>query len=591
MCLKEKGMVPKNAMVALFILFFFTACRQTPVEEQMHIEGLATESSLAAHTQTFAKGIERVGDNVFVAVGYGLANSVMIEGVDGVIVVDTMESVQQAEQVLAEFRKISEKPVKAIVYTHNHTDHIFGAGVFSPDGSVPVYAHERTDELVSRLVNRMRPIIGARSMRMFGNYLDEDGLENAGIGPFLGIGPHSTLAYLPPTVTFADRLSASVAGVEFELIHAPGETDDQLYLWLPKSRVLLCGDNFYRSFPNLYTIRGTPYRSLKNWYRSLDIARELAPEHLVSGHGRPVSGAADIQTALTDYRDAIQYVHDQGIRGINMGMTPDQLVENVKLPPHLASSPYLQEFYGKVSWSLRALFSGNLGWFDGDAATLQPLSPVRRAEIMAELAGGTQRLVEQAAGYMAIDDPQAALELTGHILKLTPGNRQAKEIRTRALVALGSREQNANARHYYLTEALEIRDAFVASADTVRAEPEMLARMPLEAFFEGLAVNLDPVKSADMQKAACIRFPEEHKDFTISIRRGVAEIRPVYTQGADIVVVAEAQAFKEMLARIRNPVTTLIGFHYAKGNTVSFGRFMKLFDPGVMKLAFEPCVK
>jgi alkyl sulfatase BDS1-like metallo-beta-lactamase superfamily hydrolase len=581
-------MAARSILLGFLILLAPGACRQTPVEEQGHIEGLTTETSLAEHTRTFAKGIERVGDNVYVAVGYGLANSIMIEGTDGVIIVDTMESVQQAEEVSAAFRKISEKPVAAVVYTHNHTDHIFGAGVFSPEGRVPVYAHARTDELVSRLVNRMRPIIGARSMRMFGNYLDREGLINAGIGPFLGIGPESTLAYLPPTATFENRLAATAAGVKFELLHAPGETDDQLYVWLPDARTLLCGDNFYRSFPNLYSIRGTPFRSLKNWYRSLDIARALAPEHLVPGHGRPVSGAGKIQKLLTDYRDAIQYVHDQGIRGINMGMTPDQLATQVKLPPHLAASPYLREHYGKVSWSLRALFSGNLGWFDGDAATLQPLSARERAVVMAEVAGGLPALVDHAEQYLEGGDFQAALELTGHILRLAPENPPARNLRIRALVALGVREPNANARHYYLTEALEIRDGFVANADAVRPEPGMLARMPLEAFFEGLAVNLDPAKCAGTRKTVCIRFPAKRKDFTIFLRRGVAEVRPVYTADADIVVIAEAQAFKEMLARVRNPAKTLIGFRYEQGNTLAFGRFMRLFEPGDMKLAFEP---
>ena len=366
------------AIVGLFLKF-----RSQPNMDKKTIANVQTAGSLKEHTKHFERKIYKVADNVYSAVGFGLANSIMIEGDNGLIIVDTMESLQEARNVLGEFRKISNKPVKAIIYTHNHTDHIFGAFAFAEGGKPEVYAHETLDYYLNRLVNKMRPIIGNRSMRMFGNFLDQEGLENGGIGPFLGIGPGKEPGYIKPTQTFRDKMDVEIAGVKLELIHAPGETNDTIYVWMAGPRILLSGDNLYRSFPNLYTIRGTPYRSIKSWYQSVDIIRKLSPEFLVPGHGQPIFGMNNIYAIATDYRDAIQYVHDQGIRCINLGMTPDEMVENIHLPPHLAASPYLQEYYGKVSWSLRSLFDGNLGWFNGDAATLQPLSKKENAQLTA----------------------------------------------------------------------------------------------------------------------------------------------------------------------------------------------------------------
>ena len=120
--------------------------------------------------------------------------------------------------------------------------------------------------------------------------------------------------------------------------------------------------------------------------------RALLPEHLVPSHTRAISGQDEIYETLTAYRDAIQFVHDQTVQGINRGLTPDELVEAVKLPPHLAGHPYLQEYYGKVEWSVRGIFDGYLGWFDGDAAALQPENPDTRAAAMASLAGGVEGL-------------------------------------------------------------------------------------------------------------------------------------------------------------------------------------------------------
>ena len=568
----------------------FMKLRSQPTMEKKTIANVQTAGSLKAHTAHFERKVYQVADNIYSAVGFGLANSIMIEGEDGLIIVDTMESMQEARAVLAEFRKISDKPIKAIIYTHNHTDHIFGAQVFAEGGAPEVYAHETLDYYVNRLVSKMKPIISNRSMRMFGNFLDQEGLENDGIGPYLGIGPDRKLGYIQPTQTFRDKMDIEVAGVKMELIHAPGETNDTIYVWFADRKILVSGDNLYRSFPNLYTIRGTPYRSVKNWYRSVDIIRDLKPEVLVPCHSQPIFGADKVYKVATDYRDAIQYVHDQGIRCINMGMTPDQIVEHVHLPPHLAASPYLQEFYGKVSWSVRSLFDGNLGWFDGDSAALQPLSQRENAQLMADLAGGTDNLHKEAQARYDKGQHQAALQLTGYVLALEPKNQDARALRSQTLIKLGEREENSCARHYYLTEALEIRDGFVANTGAIKNTPEMVHGFPIEGFFELMAVGLDPVKSADLDQKVAIRFTDIGKDFTIHVRRGVAEIQPRLLDDPDMIVKVDSKIWKEMLSGLRNPVTTMAGFDYEKGGTIAFAKFMKMFKTPEPKLAFEPAV-
>ena len=589
-----KKVVPLSLWIVLaFTLVSLTACKEkTPAGKRSIAVG--TSASLAAHTAVFEKGVVKVDgtDNVHVAIGFGLANSILIEGDDGLIIVDTMETREEAARVLAAFRAISPKPIAAIIYTHNHADHIFGADVFAADGSPKIYAHDTTAEHVKRLLNKMRPAIGTRSMRMFGLYLDEAGLVNAGIGPHLGFGPESTVGFVPPTHTFSERLADEVAGVSFELVHAPGETDDQLFVWLSEQKVLLPGDNFYWSFPNLYTIRGTPFRSMQRWVRSLDAMRDLGAEVMVPSHTRPVIGADRIEAILTHYRDAIQFVHDQSVRGMNLGMTPDELAETVVLPPHLRDLPYLQPYYGKPPWSARSMFTGHLGWFDGDSATLQPLTRREKASLMARIAGGEAELLRHAREALSRGEPQAALELTGHLVRLNPDDREAREIRVEALVALGEREENANARHYYLTEALEIRDGFVAR-EMAKATPETLARFSLAGFFELLAVSLDARASLDVDKRIGLRFPDAGEAYTIHVRRGIAEIRsrtPEMLDAAtlDIEVIADSQAWKEMLAKLRSPVTTLAGFEYPKGNMFAFAKILEMFELPEPKLPYEP---
>ncbi len=584
----------KSRAALLLIVFSLAAmsCTRKAPSGKKKIEGVGSAVSLSDHTKIFTRRVEQVAGNVHVAIGFGLANSIMVEGTNGLIIIDTMATREEAKDVLAAFRKISDKPVKAIIYTHNHVDHTLGAEVFAAEGRPEVYAHESTAYYVNRLVSEMRPCITMRSMRMFGSLLDDDGLVNAGIGPRLGIGRDSTVGFVPPTRTFADKIEDEVAGIKFQLIHAPGETDDQLFVWLPEEKVLMPGDNFYWSFPNLYTIRGTPFRSLKRWYQSLDEIRDRKPDYLVPSHTGPLRGAGRIDEILTDYRDAIQFVRDQAIRGMNMGMTADELAETIKLPAHLSGAPYLQPFYGKVSWSVRAMFAGHLGWFDGDSATLEPLTRRQRAKLMARIAGGEGRLLQQAKEALDRSEYQAAVELTGHLVRLNPSDREARRIRVKALIALGEKEENPNARHYYLTEALEIRDGFIARRE-LSPTPSFVNGVPMQAYFDSLAVNLDPVSSAEVDQQVGMVFPDIREAYTIHVRRGVAEIRrrseaELDHLDLDIELRASSTLWKEMLAKLRAPVITLPRFDYEKGNALTFARFLKMFRPPKPKLPFEP---
>jgi alkyl sulfatase BDS1-like metallo-beta-lactamase superfamily hydrolase len=569
------------------------ACSRTEPMTARHVEGVATPAALSDHSAQFVQQVVQVTEGVHVAVGFGLANVIMIEGPDGVIIVDTTESIPTATAVWAALREITDKPVKAIVYTHNHADHIFGAAVFAAAGDrPPIYAHASTAALVARVAGPLRPVVGTRSMRMFGNWLDAEAQVNAGIGPRLALDAESALGYLPPTVTVTDELAVEAAGVTFQLVHVPGETPDQLMVWLPAKRVLLCGDDFYWAFPNLYTIRGTPFRSLQQWYQSLDLMRMLPAEHLVPSHGRPISGADAIAAVLTDYRDAIQYIHDQSIRGMNLGLTPNELVAAVVLPPHLAEKPYLQPLYGKPEWGVRAMFSGHLGWFDGDAASLQPLSPGAQADLMARLAGGVEALQAHTQSALARGAYQEALQLAGCLLQLDPASAIYRDLRIQALMGRAGEEVNPNARHWYLTEAVELRDRLVARAP-VNVSEAMVQGYPLQVFFDTLAVTLDPRRSATVDRRVGILFPEAGEAFSIHVRRGVAEIQALAPlsfdpQAFDIAVTADPAKWKAMLAGLRSPWLTLPAFRYARGNTLQFARFLRMFKPEEQKLPALP---
>jgi alkyl sulfatase BDS1-like metallo-beta-lactamase superfamily hydrolase len=564
------------------------ACQQSQkIEPESVVVESDVSSALELLNDEFRRNVYTVTDGVYQAVGFGIANSIMVEGDECVFIVDVMGSMETAKEVKAEFDKITQKPIEALIYTHNHADHVMGGLAFAPDGKVDVYAHDTTNYYINRFANVLRPVLRKRSARMFGSYLRDlgpDQMENVGLGPFVEtLDPNMTLGLIRPNKTFSDELETEICGVKVHLVHAPGETNDQLFVWLPERGVLLPGDNIYKAFPNLYSIRGTLYRDVLAWAYSIDKMRALRPTHLVPSHTRSISGQDEVYETLTAYRDAIQFVHDQTIRGINQGLTPDELVEVVKLPPHLADHPFLQEYYGKVEWSVRGIFNGYLGWFDGDAARLEPANPDERAAGMASLAGGVEGLQRAAREALEKEQYEWAAELATHLIQLDPSSANAKQIKADALRALGQRQINANARNYYITQALEL-EGTVEIRDDTRPENALsfVSTVPIGRFVAAMPANLIYERSADKDMLVGFRFPDVDEGYGIHIRRGVAEFQESFPENPQLTITADSAVWRELVLGLRNPIKAFAsGDVKFTGSALDLVGFLRLFKPAV----------
>lgn len=305
--------------------------------------------------------------------------------------------------------------------------------------------------------------------------------------------------------------------------------------------------------------------------------RLLKSEYLVPCHSRPITGSNTIDTILTDYRDAIQFVHDQTIRGINRGLTPDELAETVKLPRHLAEKPYLREYYGTVAWSVRNIYNGYLGWFSGNSTDLNPLTLKERAERFAKLAGGNKELLEHARKASVEQDHQWVLELTDKLLQITPDMSEALELKALSLRALALQHGNANARNYYFSQAHEAEGRLKLTQAKIDAD--LAHRIPLAAIFAGMSVKLNPEKSADIDKVAGFYFPDTKEAFTVHVRRGVAIVEPHFPEKADLTVTVNSLAWKEIATRLANPAVALAkGDIKIEGGIINMVNFLGLFS-------------
>lgn len=424
----------------------------------------AATQRLTEQSKQFEEQILKVADNVHTAVGYSVSNVSMIVGDDGVVIVDTGMMVDDAIRIVAEFRKITDKPIKAVVFTHSHGDHTGGAAAFLGKERPQIWAHENFGSEAGPLVAGGVTFHNVRSARQGGFKLPREERINNGVAPVRypkrGGEAFATDSATKPTHFLEnDRQTITIAGVELELVSSPGETNDQLFVWYPAGKTLFAGDNLYRSFPNLYAIRGTPNRSVRLWAESLGKLADNEAHALVGGHTIPVLGAVEVKQVLGDYRDAVQFIHDKTVEGMNKGMTPDELVEYVQLPENLASKDYLQPFYGHPEWGVRSVFNGYFGWFDGNPTNLFRLTQQAEAERLAKLVGGTDKLLASARDALAADDNQWASQLADHLLAIDNDDATAKQIKADALTNLASSMVNATARNYYLTVARELRES------------------------------------------------------------------------------------------------------------------------------------
>jgi len=260
---------------------------------------------LKAHGAIFERKIHKIGDNVYSAVGWMDGNCVMVVGDDGVIIVDTGPDLASANEVAAEFRKITDKPVRAVIYTAFHADHINGVKAFASAesvkaGQVAVIAHETLLANVIRSSATIGPILGVRTAYNFGAALAGADIEgmNLGNGP-LTPAPTLPSSFIAPTKTFATTLDVTVAGVVMNLVHVPSGAADQIAVFLPQHNVLLSSEVIpAQHFPALNTLRGEAFRSPVDWYTSIDALRRFRAAAMVPSHGVPVVGADAIEEVM-----------------------------------------------------------------------------------------------------------------------------------------------------------------------------------------------------------------------------------------------------------------------------------------------------
>jgi alkyl sulfatase BDS1-like metallo-beta-lactamase superfamily hydrolase len=394
--------------------------------------------------------------NEFIHLSEGFSNSFLVVTGEGRVVINTGMGFE-APVHKRNFDAVDSGPIRYILLTQGHVDHVGGVDFFREQGTEIVAqandpAHQAEDAL-------LQPFRTARSAFAFDQSVAKGVRDSQ--RQFAGSVPQQ--ARPTPTITFEDRYAFELGGRRFELLSTPGgETADSMVVWLPQQRICFCGNLFsalFGHFPNLVTIRGDRYRDALRFIASLDRVLALEPDLLLVGHHDPVAGRDLIRSELLRLRGAVQYVHDETVRGMNAGKDVWTLMRKIELPAELE----VGQGYGKVSWCVRAIWENYVGWFHHHSTTeLYPVPAWSVYADLVELAGGADAVAKRAREKLDAGAPVEAIHLAEVALATAPRHRGALEASMLAHEQLEAASQN-----FWLTSWLrrQIRHLRAAMAE------------------------------------------------------------------------------------------------------------------------------
>jgi alkyl sulfatase BDS1-like metallo-beta-lactamase superfamily hydrolase len=520
--------------------------------------------------------------------GFDLSNMHVVEGREGIVVIDPLVSAESAAAALALYREHrGKRPVTGLIYTHSHVDHFGGAkGVIAAEdveaGRVPVLApagflHHAVSENVfagTAMARRAGYMYGARLER------GPRGQLGAGLGQTTSLG---TITLVPPTLDVVETgQEETVDGVRMAFQLTPGtEAPAEMNIHFPNARVLCIADNAARSMHNILTPRGALVRDPRVWAHYLDEAIELfgsESDVLFSGHHWPCWGRERIVDFLEKQSDLYTYLHDQTLRLLNRGLAGSEIAEEIELPPALASEWHCREYYGSISHNVKAIYQRYMGWFDGNPAHLWEHPPVEQARHYVEFMGGAEAVLEKARVSFEAGDYRWVAEVVNRVVFAEPENRKARELQADALEQLGYGAENATWRNFFLMGAKELREG-ISGTPTATAPPDVLARLTVSQILDAMAIRLDGPRAAEHELRIDWRVTDPDEQHAITVRNGVLRHRPGGHEEPDATLIVEREALNQLLLQLAD-VGELAesGRLRVEGDGVKLGELLGLLD-------------
>jgi alkyl sulfatase BDS1-like metallo-beta-lactamase superfamily hydrolase len=535
-------------------------------------------------------GLFKVVEGVYQVRGLDLSNMTILEGDTGLIVVDTLVSVETAKAALdLYYQHRPRRPVVAVIYTHGHADHWGGVkGIITEadvaSGKVAVLApegfleHAVSEGIIAGNAQRRR------SLYQFGPLLPKGdrGQVDAGLGKTVSLG---SLSLIPPTDIIRKSGDRRVIdGVEIIFEMAPDtEAPAELYMYYPRFNVLNMAEIATHNFHNLLPLRGTEVRDALAWSKYLNEAVETfgdKAEAVIAQHHWPVFGRERARNFLINQRDLYKYVHDQTVRLMNQGLTAPEIAEQLELPASLANQWENRGYYGAVRHNAKAIYQKYLGWYDDNPANLDPLPPVEAAKKYVAYMGGADAVLRRAREDFKTGEYRFVAEVANKLVFADAANQEARDLAADAYEQLGYLAESATWRNAYLYAAFELRHGAAKVGRGAALNPGTVKSVPTEMLFNLLGVQLNGPKADGKHVVINWNFTDAKTSFVLTLQHSVLTyVANKQDAAADASLTLTRDALDGiMLRRVTFPEAVQSGQIKVAGLAERVADFFALFD-------------
>jgi len=503
------------------------------------------------------RGLFKVDEGIYQLRGFDLANTSLIKGDTGWILVDPLTTMETTEAAMAFAEQhLGDIKLTGVIFTHSHIDH-FG-GVLSlinsqqaADNNVPIIApagfmEESTSENIIA-----GPAMTRRGVYMFGNSLPRsaEGHVDAGLGKQVIYGSTSILQ--PTLVIDQPEMALSIDGVEFEFYNMPGsEAPAELTFYLPEHKAFCGAEVLSHVMHNVLTLRGAKVRDALLWsdYIGQSIDRLDQVEVFFNSHHWPTWGHDRIITQMEQQQDMYKFTHDQTVRLANLGYTPSEIAERLKLPKSLAGNFHLRGYYGTLSHNSKAVYQHYFGWYQGNPAQLNPLPPEQSSVRYVEFMGGAEAILHKASESMQRGEYRWVAEVLNHLVFAQPDNDAALQMLAYAYRQLGYQAESGPWRDIYLSGALELQSESREQFYYPGLGRAFVQQVPLMQFMKALSVRLDAEKAEAELLVINVLFTDQQQNFVLTVRNSVLHYQQLpAANNADASIALTKNLFVDLL--------------------------------------------
>ena len=535
-------------------------------------------------------GLFEVVPGVYQVRGLDIANMTLIEGERGVIVVDTLTSIEGARAAMElYFEHRGRRPVAAVIFTHTHTDHWGGArGVLDDEmlasGKVPIIApnlfmeHAVSENIIAG------PAMLRRAQYQFGPLLTKGprGQVDCGLGKSMAAG---SVALLRPTdliMETGDR--RSIDGIEFEFQMAPNsEAPAEMHFFIPRYKLLNLAENCTHNFHNLLPFRGADVRDALAWSKYLGQALQMwggKADAMCGQHHWPVWGRERIDTMIRQQRDLYKFAHDQTIRLMNHGLTAAEIAETIKLPASLEGAWHARGYYGHIRHNVKAIYQKYLGWYDANPVNLDPLPPVEAGKKYVEYMGGADAILARALKDFSKGEFRFVAQAISHLVFAEPDNQAARALLADTLEQLGYSAESATWRNAYLFGAQELRQGMPKAPPRSSMPRETLAALRTGQLWDVLGVRLNGPRAEGKHIVLNWSFTDTSESFVLTLENcALTHLEGAQAATADAGFTLARGVLDEVIAKQTTfPEAVAAGKIKVSGDAMRLAELMALMD-------------